>query len=239
MIKVYRLPALLTALCLFSAVALAALFLRIQPTGQMLSAVCADGDLPVLVLDPGHGGEDGGAVSVTGTRESVINLDIGLRAADLAGLIGLPCRLTRESESIAYPPELKTTAQRKTYDQHARVDLINGTPNAVLLSIHQNFFPKSSARGPQVFYAGTPDSDVFADCLREELNAALLPENTRAAKPIAEKIYLMKNVHCTAVLVECGFLSNAGEARLLDTNEYRLKAASALISGYLSYLQQR
>lgn len=225
-------------MCLCAAVAAAVFFLRIPPEAGLIASTQADA-LPVLVIDPGHGGEDGGAVSLTGTRESVINLDIAVRLADLSGLLGLPCKLTREGEDIVYPPELKTTAKRKVYDQRTRVELINGTGNAVLLSIHQNFFPKRSAHGPQAFYAKTAGSDVFAGYLCASLDAALLPGNNRPAKPIAEKIYLMKNVHCPAVLVECGFLSNAEEARLLEDGPYRLKTAAALGGAYLQYLNDR
>ena len=235
MVRVFHLSGILIGLCLCAAVAAAVLFWHL-PAGAGRTASADAQALPVLVLDPGHGGEDGGAVSVTGTCESTVNLEIALDAADLAGLLGLPYRLTRADADIAYPPELKTVSSRKVYDQKARVALINGTPHAVLLSIHQNFFPKKSAHGPQAFYAKTPDSDVLAGILCERLDAALLPDNNRPAKPIAEKIYLMKNVRCPAVLVECGFLSNAEEARLLDTGEYRLRAAAALMDGYLRYL---
>lgn len=235
MVRVFHLNSFLIALCLFAAVAVAVLFLRL-PVNVGLSAASQDASLPVLVIDPGHGGEDGGAVSLTGTYESVVNLDIALRVADLAGLTGVPYKLTRESADIAYPPELKTVAKRKAYDQKARVAFINGTPNAVLLSIHQNFFPKKSAHGPQAFYAKTPRSDVLAGYFCENLDAALLPGNNRPAKPIAENIYLMKNVRCPAVLVECGFLSNAEEAGRLDTQEYRLRVATALTGAYLRYL---
>lgn len=207
MVRVFRSAGLLIALCLCAAVVAAVAFL-VQPGGERTVSAAGSG-LPTLVLDPGHGGEDGGAVSVTGTYESEVNLEIALDTADLAGLFGLPYRLTRAGADIAYPPELKTVAKRKVYDQKARVALINGTPDAVLLSIHQNFFPRKSAHGPQAFYGKTPDSAVLAGLLCESLDAALLPQNNRPAKPIAEKIYLMKNVNCPAVLVECGFLSNA------------------------------
>ena len=88
MIKVFRLESVLIALCFLAAVAVAALCLRAPE--KSLSAASGTEKLPVLIIDPGHGGEDGGAVSVTGTHESVINLDISLRAAALAGLTGLP-----------------------------------------------------------------------------------------------------------------------------------------------------
>lgn len=235
MVKVFHLGNILIALCLFAAVAAAVLFLHF-PAETGLFAASGNTALPVLLIDPGHGGEDGGAVSVTGTYESIINFDIALRVADLAGLTGIPYKLTRESADISYPKELKSVAKRKAYDQRARVALINGTPDAVLVSIHQNFFPKKSVYGPQVFYAKTTRSDVLAGYFRETLDEALLPENERAAKPIAENIYLMKNVRCPAVLVECGFLSNAKEAARLDTQEYRLRIAAALTGAYLRYL---
>ncbi len=237
MIKVFRLESVLLVLCFLAAVAAAALCLRAPE--KSLSAAAESEKLPILVIDPGHGGEDGGAVSVTGTHESVINLDISTRTAALAGLTGLPYRMTRMSEDIDYPSELKKVSQRKLFDQQSRVSFINGTDGAILLSIHQNFFPKKSAHGPQAFYAKTAGSDILAGCMAKSLDAALLPENTREAKPIAPKIYLMKNVNCPAVLVECGFLSNAGEARLLDTGAYRLRVAMSLTSGYLSYLNSK
>ena len=239
MIRVLNIPALLTALCLLAAVAVAVCFLSVGPDGVGRFAACGSQALPVLILDPGHGGEDGGAVSVTGTHESVINLDIAVRLSDLSGLLGVPCKMTRRSEDIAYPRELKTTAKRKVYDQKSRVAFINDTENAVLLSIHQNFFPRRSAHGPQAFYAKTPGSDALAGYLCASLDAALLPGNNRPAKPIAENIYLMKNVRCPAVLVECGFLSNEAEAKALDDENYRLKTAAALGGAYLQYLNDR
>ena len=239
MIRVLNIPALLTALCFLAAVAAAFCFLSVGPDGVGRFAACGSQALPVLILDPGHGGEDGGAVSVTGTHESVINLDIAVRLSDLSGLLGVPCKMTRRSEDIAYPRELKTTAKRKVYDQKSRVAFINGTENAVLLSIHQNFFPRRSAHGPQAFYAKTTGSDVLAGYLCASLDAALLPGNNRPAKPIAENIYLMKNVRCPAVLVECGFLSNEAEAKALDDENYRLKTAAALGGAYLQYLNDR
>lgn len=239
MIKVFRLGSFLTALCFVLAVGLAALFLRAPMGDGSLSTAAGTDALPTLVIDPGHGGEDGGAVSLTGTYESVINFDIAQDAASIAGLTGLPFQMTRTTEGIEYPSELKTTAKRKVYDQQSRVAFINGTKNAVLLSIHQNFFPQKSAHGPQAFYAATTQSDILAGFFAKSLDAALLPGNTRAAKPIAPKIYLMKNVKCPAVLVECGFLSNTEEAKLLETKEYRLRVAAALMSGYLSYLNNK
>ena len=112
------------------------------------------GEGPAVVVDEGfegvgglaeggHGGEDGGAVSVTGKKESEINLEIGLRCEELAAFFGIETVMTRDSELIEYPAELSTTHSRKVWDQKSRVSLINSTENAVLVSIHQNYFTES------------------------------------------------------------------------------------------------
>ncbi|MEG0940653.1 MAG: N-acetylmuramoyl-L-alanine amidase [Oscillospiraceae bacterium] len=196
----------------------------------------AEQEAPILVIDPGHGGEDGGAVSVCGTPESGINLDISLRMEALADFMGLPCVLTREGNAIDYPKEANTAARRKVYDQKARIKLINETPNAVLISVHQNCFPHRAPRGPQTFYAKTEGSSDLAILVQSIMNTAIYPENRRIATPVARNIYLMKNISCPAVLAECGFLSNPEEAKLLESESYRLKIAAALLCGYLQFL---
>ncbi|MGI5984934.1 MAG: N-acetylmuramoyl-L-alanine amidase [Clostridiales bacterium] len=195
-----------------------------------------DVNIPILVIDAGHGGEDGGAVSRSGIHESVINLDIAKKMAALSELTGLPYTMTRDSEEIPYPESAKTVASRKSYDQKRRAELINSTPNAVLISVHQNFFPHKSARGPQSFYGKNEGSDTLAELMQCSMNAAICPGNRRLAAPIAQSIFLLKNISCPAVLVECGFLSNPEEAKLLDTDGYRLKIAVAITSAYLQYI---
>lgn len=188
-----------------------------------------------LVIDAGHGGEDGGAVSSDGLHESEVNLEIALRLEALAGLCGVPAVMTRDSAEIDYPETENTVRQRKVWEQKARVELIGGTENAVLISLHQNKFPDSRPRGPQALYAKTDGSKELGETAHENLTAVLYPENRRVAAPASDKIYLMKNVTCPAVLVECGFLSNPEEAALLGTPEYRLKIASVILCSYLEW----
>ena len=109
--------------------------------------------------------------------------------------------------------------------------------NAVLISIHQNCFPHTSPHGSQVLYAATEGSDALGALMHENLNAYLNPENRRVAAPISEKIYLMRNVHCPAVLVECGFLSNPDEAARLADPGYQTKLAAVILASYLQYRQ--
>jgi N-acetylmuramoyl-L-alanine amidase len=192
-------------------------------------------DRPVLVIDAGHGGEDGGAQTASGVLESALNLDIALKLDSMSGLFGVPTVLTRKSENIEYPEDADRVRERKQSDQKARIELINSIPNAVLVSIHQNKFPQASPRGSQVLYAETGGSKEFGELTHLNLISALYPQNRRVASPIPDTILLMRSVKCTAILVECGFLSNPEEAALLETPEYRTKVALVLLCSYLQY----
>jgi N-acetylmuramoyl-L-alanine amidase len=189
----------------------------------------------VLVIDAGHGGEDGGAQSASGTLESAVNLDIARKLQALAEFCGVQTVMTRATDEIVYPDSATTTSQRKTWDQKTRVELINSVSQAVLISIHQNKYPHASPRGSQVLYAKTAGSQELGELTHTNLTAALYPENRRVAAPISDTIYLTKMVTCPAILVECGFLSNPEEAALLETPEYRLKIAVVLLGSYLEY----
>ena len=192
---------------------------------------------PVLVIDPGHGGADGGAVASDGTMESGVNLDIALRLEALARFWGVDVVMTRESEDIAYPDSAASIAAKKVADQHARVGLVNNTPGAVLLSIHQNNYPAAAPHGIQVFYGPAAGGQDLAETAQSNLTALLCPDNRRLATPIGQDIYLMKNVNCPAVLVECGFLSNPGDLANLKTDTYRMKLAAVLLGSYLQYMR--
>ena len=207
----------------------------------------------VLILDAGHGGEDGGAVapdgtveadinqdggtlSCTGVRESGLNLEIALRARAIAELTGVRVVMTRESAQIAYPDDAATVAQRKKADQHRRAELVREMDNAVLISIHQNCYPDRKPSGAQVLYAASTGSDTLGIQMHDNLVTYLDPQNRRVAAPISEKIYLMHAVQCPAVLVECGFLSNREEAARLQQEDYQKTLAAVIAAGYLRWM---
>lgn len=191
----------------------------------------------VLVIDPGHGGEDGGA-SCKGKKESEINLVISQKLEALCRFCGVEYVMTRDSEDISYPETLKTTSERKVYDQNRRLEIINSTDNAILISIHQNKYISASPRGPQAFFARTDGSEELAKLVQNAMNTVLYPENRRIATRIQDSIYLMKKVECPAVLAECGFISNPSEAELLVEADYQTKLALCLFSSYCIYIQQ-
>ena len=180
-----------------------------------------------LVLDAGHGGEDGGAVSLSGVPESGINLAI-VQKLDLL----------RSEDISLHDDSAQTLREKKVSDLHNRVARIEETEHAVLLSVHQNTFPDGKYHGAQVFYSNGELSQPLAQLTQETLRAALDPGNTREAKPIPDSVYLMNHITCPAILVECGFLSNAEEDLLLQSGAYQTKLASALAASWLQWLDE-
>ena len=189
-----------------------------------------------LVLDAGHGGEDGGAVSLSGVPESGINLAIVQKLDQLLGLYGEAPLLLRSEDISLHDDSAQTLREKKVSDLHNRVARIEETEHAVLLSVHQNTFPDGKYHGAQVFYSNGELSQPLAQLTQETLRAALDPGNTREAKPIPDSVYLMNHITCPAILVECGFLSNAEEDLLLQSGAYQTKLASTLAASWLQWL---
>ena len=186
----------------------------------------------VYILDAGHGGEDGGAISCTGAKESDINLQITLRLNDVFHLLGRETWLIRETDVSVYTSG-NTIAAKKVSDLKHRVSIVNETADAVLVSIHQNTFPESKYYGPQVFYNGKGSSKTLAKKLQVSLNASLSPQSKRQSKP-GEGIYLLEKIDAPGILVECGFLSNEREEALLRDREYQKKLCCVIATGILS-----
>ena len=181
-----------------------------------------------LVLDAGHGGEDGGAVSLTGAAESGINLAITLRLEDILAFCGVPSQALRREDISLYSDGAATLREKKVSDLHNRVTEVEREENTVLVSIHQNSFPQGKYRGTQVFYAPTDGSQELAEQVQQWVREALQPENGRQAKLIPDTVYLMNHITCPAILVECGFLTNPEEETMLRTPEYQTKLAAVL-----------
>ena len=186
----------------------------------------------VLIIDAGHGGEDGGATGVSGTSEAALNLDIALRLRDLLRLCGVRVSMIRETDTAVYSDGCRTISEKKVSDIKNRTETVNQTENALLLSVHQNFFTEGKYHGAQVFYAKTPGGQTLAEQLQANLALGLEPGNRRQCKK-SDGVYLMEHIGCTGVLVECGFLSNYEEEQRLLQPEYQKKLA-AVIAGTLS-----
>lgn len=188
----------------------------------------------IVVIDPGHGGEDGGAVSPDGVAEGQLNLAVSLRVSDLLRFAGQRTRLTRSEDVTICDEGLGTMRQRKVSDLKNRVKLVEETENAVLLSIHQNSLPSSPVtHGAQVFWNRREGAETLAESVQAALNAAVNTGNEKRSRQIPDSIYLMKNITGPGVLVECGFLSNGPETARLQDPAYQLRLAAAITAGYL------
>ena len=189
---------------------------------------------PTLVIDPGHGGEDGGAVASDGTLEADLNLSVSRRLEFISAFFGVSVVKTRDVAEIDYPDSAKTVRARKQADQRARLNLIGSIPGAVVISVHQNKYTSSAPRGAQVFYSDTKGSRELAEKAQELLR--LLPEGAsdRPAMPVSDDIFIMNKAPCTAILAECGFISNPAELAMLKSDEHQIRLAAALAAAYLS-----
>ena len=222
------------AVCMIglSAIFLAGSRRAFTPTGAMGQG----SRVQTVVIDPGHGGQDGGAVAGDGTEESRINLAISLQLEQLLRFAGVRTELTRREDVMVCDPGLETMRQRKVSDLHNRASFVNGIPNAVLLSIHQNSLPSSPVtHGAQAFRNREPEAEALAQTMQDTLNTVVNTHRAKEPKQIAESIYLMNHVTVPAVLVECGFLSNEEETARLRQGEYQTKLAAAIAAGYLQW----
>ncbi|MCR4772412.1 MAG: N-acetylmuramoyl-L-alanine amidase [Oscillospiraceae bacterium] len=190
---------------------------------------------PCCIIDAGHGGDDGGAVAPDGTAESGLNLSVCLKLDALMGLYGADAALTRSSEALDYPPDAQTIKARKNADQKRRAELIASKENAVLISVHQNTYGDAGPAGAQVLYNKYPGSSELASCAYRYLGM-LEGQKVRASAEISDNIFLMRNAECPAILVECGFLSNAEDLSRLEDDVHRTKIAVALCAAYIDYI---
>ena len=204
------------------------------PAFQQQSSVILRPD--VVIIDPGHGGEDGGAVAADGTVESGINLSIALKVEELMFLMGQETEMTRREDVSIYSPGAETLRQKKVSDLQNRVELVNSRgEGAILLSIHQNSLPQAkSVRGAQVFYNNFAKAETLAASIQEALNQSANSGGAKSQKSIDSSVYLMAHIRCPGILVECGFLSNSEETALLQTEEYQRKLALSVTAGYLA-----
>ena len=206
-------------------------FVVVAAVGNHVATTLSDATIReswcTIIIDPGHGGEDGGATSCSGILESKFNLDIALRLNDMLHLLGYNTLMIRDTDRSVYT-QGETIAQKKVSDLRERVRIINETDNAIVVSIHQNIFPDGKYWGSQVFYANTEGSKSLAIKMQSQLQISLMPNNNRKSKQ-AKGVYLMEHIQCTGILVECGFLSNPEEEKKLRTDQYQ-KELSAVIA---------
>ena len=195
---------------------------------------------PAIIIDAGHGGEDGGTVSHKGILEKDINLKIALKLNTLFKNSGYNTIMIRDSDKLIYDENSTTIRQKKSSDLHNRLDIVNSSENAILLSIHQNHYEESKYYGAQVFYSGNnTESMALAELIQSSIIKNIQPENKRQIKKTGSEIFLLNNAKIPAVMVECGFLSNLKEAELLNTEEYQNRISECIYNAVDTFINQR
>lgn len=200
----------------------------------------------ILLIDPGHGGIDGGAVSGRGVSEKAINLAIAQEVKVLAEQAGWQVVMTREGDDGLYEEGSGSIRSMKTQDLKARRELIKKTQPQLAISIHLNSFKEDpSVKGAQVFFPGTggdekllKKSEALAKILQKKASKAVGSGTDRVALAKSD-VYLFKEVTCPIAIIECGFLSNPEEAEMLQSSQYQKKLAEGIFAGITEFTGKR
>ena len=183
-------------------------------------------DQVVIVVDPGHGGEDPGKVGINDVLEKDLNLQIAKKVKKLLEEAGIKIVMTRTNDKV---PDAKKE------DLNQRVQLINETKPKLALCIHQNSYPDAKIKGAQVFYHTiTPEAEDVASIVQEQLRT-VDPTNTRQIKE-NDTYFMLKNTQVPTIIVECGFLTNPDEAAKLTQEDYQDQLAQAICEGIIKWM---
>ncbi len=196
---------------------------------------------PIVIIDAGHGGFDGGAVANDGTVEKDINLSIALYLQEYLSVFNIKTVMIRDTDCSVEDEGLNTIRQKKSSDLHNRMKTMEETDNAIFVSIHQNKYHDEKYSGTQVFYSPKTkdESRILAQIIQDCVVNTIQKDNKRQIKECGTTVFLMYNAVKPAVLVECGFLSNFEETNKLKTPEYQKKIAFCIAIGIQNYLSVR
>lgn len=190
-----------------------------------------------IILDAGHGGEDGGAVAADGSLEKHYNLDIAKRLEKILILYGFNVIMTRTEDKMTCDDNLTSQRQKKISDIRNRLNIIESTDNSIFVSIHQNNFNDPSQKGIQVFYSKNNfQSRVLAESIQNSVVSSIQINNKRKVKKSGTEIYLLYHSEIPSVMVECGFLSNPEDLSLLDDECYKQKLSMCIADGILKFV---
>lgn len=225
------------ALCIFGA---SFVFGEKDSSGAVPAALIGEGEKPVIVLDAGHGGMDGGCSSADGVPEKGINLNILLNLRDMLKVSGYDVVVTRDTDVSIHDKGIEGIANQKSSDMDNRLAIFNENPNSICISIHQNQFTDPKYSGAQMFYSDSnSESEELARIIQNKFAENLQPENDREIKLCGKELFLCYYSENPTVMVECGFLSNPEEAALLTTEEYQHKVAFTIFSGINEFVERK
>ena len=193
----------------------------------------------LIVLDAGHGGEDGGTVGTNGIYEKELNLDMTEALDDYLRFAGFEVVQTRTEDVLLYDRNVDFRGRKKILDLVARYKIAEALMPDLFVSVHMNAFPDGRYSGLTVYYSpNNSKSYDAAEKIRADVVEKIQHDNRRELKKASSNIYLLNRLHCPSVLVECGFLSNEEECAKLSTEEYRHKLSLVLFSSISSFFDE-
>lgn len=214
------------------------LFKSANAESQIASASKSAGK-KIIVLDPGHGGEDGGTIGVSGVYEKDLNLEVSKTLAAVLRFAGYEVIETRTEDILLYDRNVDFKGRKKVLDLAARLEIAQNAMPDIFVGIHMNAFPQEKYSGLTVYYSKNhPSGYDAATGLQAAVKSALQPDNNRAIKAAGSNIYLLNRLECPAVLIECGFLSNREECVKLSSEEYRQQLSFVFFSSLASFLEE-
>lgn len=230
-----KLSPLITVVFILSVIALSiTTVLSHLNTELFVNAASGIDESKFIIIDPGHGGEDGGAIGVDGTLEKDLNLSIALIIGEMLTERGYTVIYTRTDDRMLYKPSENVRGLRKLSDLKTRVEVAEEHPEALFISIHMNSFGQSKYSGLQLYSSNNNESKRLAEAIRKNVIKDVQPNNKRNVKG-EEGIYLLENINTTGVLIECGFLTNETECLKLSEKEYQKRLSFSIVCGIIEY----
>lgn len=202
------------------------------------AALQLESERRLIIIDAGHGGEDPGAVGVTGDYEKDLNLAIAKEIGDILISRGYAVLYTRTEDKLLYTDEENVKGIRKISDLKNRCKIAAEYPEATFISIHMNSYASSKYSGLQVYYSTkNEESYALARSVQERVKSELQPDNNRKIKE-GKSIYVLENIDNTAILIECGFLTNPEECKKLSEKEYQKQLSLSIVYGIIEYVEK-
>ena len=211
---------------------------RLEDT-RAVEAVLGQSDKKCLLIDPGHGGEDGGTVGVNGVLEKDLNLSLSEVLGTILEFSGYEIVQTRKEDKMLYDRNINFQGRKKMLDLKGRLEIAQTIEPDLFIGIHMNAFPEQKYSGLSVYYSkNQAKSKDAAEIIRANVKKNLQPDNNRETKAASSNIYILDRITCPAILIECGFLSNPQECEKLSSYDYRRELSFVLYASLVSFLEE-
>ena len=187
-----------------------------------------------VIIDAGHGGEDCGAIGKNNVYEKELNMQISLKLGDYLSAAGYTVVYTRTEDKLLYSDDENIKGMRKIYDLKNRIEIANAYENAIFISIHMNSYGYENCKGLQVYHSSNNNSSALAQAVQDSVCTKVQPTNKRTIKN-GNDLYVLQHSLNPAILIECGFVSNAEECKKLCEKEYQKELSFAILCGIIEY----